>query len=106
MSNWDISRHIKGDTFNQRKITFPFDITDCKIEMQFKIDPTSSTVFYWSTVDSTFEKINSTTVIMKKRILNFPVSNYISDLQVTFLDGSVQTYLNANLQIIQDITHE
>ena len=41
---------------------------------------------------------------MKSRILDIGVSNYISDLQVTFEDGTVYTYFKASLQILQDIT--
>lgn len=101
---WTIKPHIKGDTFNSRKITFPFDITNCRIDMQFKLTPISREIFSWSTEDNTFEKISATEVIMNSRILNFHTANYVSDLQVTFLDGTVYTYFKANLQILQDIT--
>lgn len=104
IQTWVIKPHIKGDTFNSRKITFPFDITNCIIEMQFKVTVRAGVSFAWSTEDDTFEKISSTEVIMKSRILDFSVSGYISDLQVTFEDGTVYTYLRANLQIIQDVT--
>jgi len=105
MENWNIGTHIKGDTFNQRKITFPFDITDCVIKMQFRTNPIGAVAFYWSTENDTFEKISTTEIIMKSRILDTYVANYISDLEVTFQDGTVYTYFTANLQIKQDITH-
>jgi len=41
---------------------------------------------------------------MNSRILDFRPGNYISDLQVTFSDGTIYTYFKANLQIMQDIT--
>ncbi len=104
MANWSIPKHIKGDTFNQRKITFPFDITDCVIKMQFRVTSVSNIVLEFTTENNTFEKISSTEVLMKSRILNVSASNYIADLEVTFLDGTVYTYFTANLQIIQDIT--
>jgi len=104
MTNWNIGQHVKGDTFNQRKITFPFDITDCIIKMQFRVNPISAVVFFWSTENDTFEKISTTEIIMKSRILDTYVSNYVSDLEVIFQDGTVVTYLTANLKIIQDIT--
>ena len=102
--NWAIKPHIKGDTFNSRKFTFPFDITNCIIEMQFKVTVRAGVSFAWSTEDDTFEKISSTELIMKSRILDAAVSGYISDLQVTFDDGVIYTYLRANLQILQDVT--
>lgn len=104
MNNWAIKNHIKGDTFNQRNIVFPFDITNCKIEMQFKQSLIRPVYFYWSTEDNTFEKISSTEVIMKSRLLDVEASDYISDLQVTFENGNVQTYLTSTIKIIQDVT--
>ena len=101
---WTIKPHIKGDTFNSRKITFPFDITNCRIDMQFKLIAISRTAFAWSTEDDTFEKTSSTEVVMNSRILDFNTATYISDLQVTFPDGTVYTYFKASLQILQDIT--
>lgn len=103
IQTWTIRPHIKGDLFNNRKITFPFNITNCKVDMQFKQSASNMPVFSWSTEDATFEK-NGDSVIMKSRILDFTAGNYISDLQVTFADGTVQTYFKANLQILQDIT--
>lgn len=101
---WTIQPHIKGDTFNSRQITFPFDITDCLIEMQFRESPNGDVMFKWSTEDSTFEKISATEIVMKSKILDYGPRTYQSDLQVTFLDGTVYTYFKANLQIIQDFT--
>ncbi len=101
---WKIKPHIKGDTFNSRKITFPFDITNCLIEMQFRPYGEGSVFFNWTTENNTFEKISSTEIIMKSRILDQRIGNYVSDLQVTFLDGTVYTYFKANLQILQDVT--
>jgi len=101
---WKIKPHIKGDTFSSRQITFPFDITACKIEMQFREIANSRLMFFWSTTNNTFEKINANQIIMKSRILDDKVASYISDLQVIYPDGTVQTYFNATIQIISDIT--
>ena len=105
IQTWTIKPHIKGDTFNSRKITFPFEITDCRIDMQFRLNGTGTSIFEeWSTENLTFEKISATEVIMKSRIINQKVGTYTSDLQVTFEDGTVYTYFKASLQILQDIT--
>lgn len=101
---WKIKPHIKGDTFTSRKITFPFDITTCGIDMQFRQVANSRVYFFWSTENDTFEKINTTQIIMKSRILDEQQGVYVSDLQITFADGTVKTYLNATLQMITDIT--
>lgn len=95
---------IKGDTFNSRKITFPFDITNIEIEMQFKLRAGAQTNFYWSTTNGTFEKISTTEIIMKSRILNYAPNNYVSDMQLTYANGTVITQIKASLKIVQDIT--
>lgn len=95
---------IKGDTLNSRKITFPFDITNCRIDMQFRKQANDTIAFKWSTEDNTFEKISATEIIMKSINLNFQPFNYISDLQVIFENGTVLTYFKSSLNIVQDIT--
>lgn len=108
--NWRIKQStgnfdfIKGDTLNSRKITFPFEITNCRIDMQFRKQANDTIVFKWSTEDDTFEKISENEIIMKSINLNFPPYNYISDLQVIFENGTILTYFKASLNIVQDIT--
>jgi hypothetical protein len=104
IKTWTIRPHIKGDTFNSRKITFPFDITDCRIDMQFRKQANDKIEFAWSTEDDTFEKISSTEVIMKSVKLNNNASFYYSDLQIIFLNETVYTYFKAQIHILQDIT--
>jgi len=101
---WIINPCKKGDTINSKKITFPFDITDCIISMQFKLSANAKTIFEWSSEDDTFEKISSTEIIMKSRILDVLPFTYLSDLQVIFNNGEVQTYLNAELTITNEYT--
>lgn len=101
---WKIRNHTQGDTFGSRRITFPFDITNCRIDMQFRQVLNGTIYFFWSTENLTFEKISANTIIMKGRILDSQVAPYISDMQIIFQDGTVETYFNANLRIIADVT--
>ncbi len=54
METWTIRPHYKDNTFNARRLTFPFTITDCDIIMELKlannVNPTSN-VFVWETQD-------------------------------------------------------
>lgn len=101
---WNIKTHIKGNTFNSRKITFPFDITNCRIDMQFRKQANDTIAFAWSTEDDTFDKISATEITMKARILDVPDGIYISDLQVIFSPTDILTYFKARIEIEQDIT--
>ena len=96
--NWTLKPHLKGDTINSKNITFPFDISDCKIDLQFKMGG-GSVIFQWTTENSTFEKTTDFIVKMKSRVLDFRIGSYSAFLKVTFPDGTVQTYFKANLQI-------
>ena len=107
LKTWEIKSHKKGDTFNSRKFTFPFDITDCRIDMQFRKQANDVIDFFWTTegADPTFVKISATEVIMKEvKQLDNNAGIYFSDLQIIFLNETVYTYLKARLEIFQDIT--
>jgi len=96
---WNLKQHIRGNTLNAKNITFPFDVSDCKIELQFRLG-VSSVMFFWSTENNTFERTSDFIIKMKSRLLDQKQGNYSAFLKVTFPDGTVETYFKANLQII------
>lgn len=100
MENWNISPHKKGNTFGNKKITFPFSIKRCKINMKFTNFNVRNDVIEWSTENNTLIKETDYRILMKSRLLNVPIGTYSADVNVTFEDGSIQTYFTANLQII------
>jgi hypothetical protein len=104
LKTWKMDSQKRGDTFNQRNITFPFDITNCDINMQFRKQANDTVEFAWSTSDGTFEKVSATKVIMKSKLINANAGVYLSDLEVRFNATTIYTYCNATLQIYQDIT--
>ena len=99
IQTWTIKQHIRGNTLNAKDITFPFDISNCKIDLDFKLG-SGSVIFKWSTDNNTFVKTSDFTINMKSRYLDFKQGTYSAYLKVTFPDGTVQTYFKANLQII------
>lgn len=104
MKSYIFPIHIKDDTFSSRKITFPFDISDCQIDLDFKYQMNNKVAFGWYTDDLTFEKISQFEIVMKSRILDFPPHIYVYDLQVTFSNGDRKTYFGGSMEIKQDIT--
>lgn len=104
MKSYQFPNHIKGDTFFSRKITFPFDISDCEINLDFRFPIGDKLAFSWSTEDLTFEKINQNQIVMKSRILDLQPITYNYDLQVTFNNGDKKTYFGGTMEIKQDIT--
>lgn len=103
---YNFSDHIKGDTFNQKNINFGFDITDAKIEINFKTQVNSKTSFFWSTVDNSItitDGVNGN-IILNSKIIDVAAGTYQYDLQITFADGRVRTYFNGKMIILQDVT--
>ena len=97
---WTLKQHIKGNTLNAKNITFPFDVSDCKIDLEFRIGTGSTVMFFWSTENNTFERTSDFIIKMKSKMLDQKQGMYSGFLKVTFPDGTVETYFKANLQII------
>jgi len=106
MTTYNFPDHIKGDTFKSREITFGFDLTGAKIDMQFKSIKGGRVVFTWSTTEDSIsitDAINGV-VLMKTRVLGYRKDSYIYDLQITNSNGDVRTYFGGKINITQDIT--
>lgn len=102
----DFKPHYKGSTFSPRSIKFNFNITGATILCQIRKHPGSTVVHEWKTgVNITV--VNATTgEIVLNQINNFDVlaGNYKYDLQITFADGTNQTYLQGAILVVQDTT--
>lgn len=101
IKTWNIKPQLKGTTLNQKKLTFPFDITNCIVKMQFKgLGVTSKVDFEWSTIDGTFEKISATEIIMKSRLLDYNIGVYNAILKVEFSSGEIKKPIKATISIL------
>ena len=96
---------VRGNTFNKRKITFPFDISGACIVMQFCKREGLPMVFEWKTADNTLEIISATEMNMTERTLTSAPLAYVYDLVITFLDGTVFTYFKGTLEITQNTSN-
>jgi hypothetical protein len=106
MAIYNFPDQLKGDTFKARQITFNFDITGARIDIQFKLIGSSQPVFFWSTFDNTITVSNTTTgvIIMTEKTINAASNIYLYDVQITDNNGKIQTYFGGKLKLIQDIT--
>lgn len=108
LKTWDLKCIKRGDTLKEKILTFPFDINGCTFLMQFrKYDfqvNDNPVVFEWKSEDDSFEIIDS--VLMKlnmeKKIMEFEPDKYISDFQITYPNGDVETLFEATLIITKD----
>jgi hypothetical protein len=104
MKQYTFPEQTKGDTFNSRKITFPFDISNCQIKMEFKYKIGNKVAFFWSTEDDSFTNLSPNEIVMTSRILDEIPNIYVYDLQIIFPGGETKTYFGGTMKIIQDIT--
>jgi len=96
----------KGNTFNSRKITFPFSITGACIVMQFRRRAESAVIFEWKTGDNSIEILSNTEVLMTSRDMDFAPYAYAYDMVVTLLSGVTFTYFEGTMTINENISEK
>jgi hypothetical protein len=110
-----IADHKKGDTWDGFSFLFeelvndiyvPFNLTGVTALIQFKTNPLGNAVFEFKTSDGTITIPTPLTgqIYMMPRVMNYEALTYSFDVQLTFLDGTVKTYVNDNFRIVQDIS--
>ena len=97
---------VKGNTFNQVKMTFPFDITGACMTMQFRNRVGGKLAFEWSTEDNTISVISATEIYLLARIMNYPAYKYYYDFTVVMPDANstTYTYFEGTMEITQNIS--
>ena len=94
----------KGNTFNARKITFPFSITGACIVMQFRRRAESAVVFEWKTSDDSIEILSDTQVKFIAKDMDFDAYTYVYDMVITLLSGVTFTYFEGTITINENIS--
>lgn len=111
---WDIHCLKKGDTFKAKIITFPFDITEFTFLMQFRkaeigdVNNENVVAFEWKMSDDSFEITDAINgkLKMNKKVIDSEQGLYVSDLQVTYPNGDIETMFDASIKIIEDISRQ
>lgn len=104
--------HIKGDTFEAVnfavvKNTVALSLTGAVIKMQLKKECDGVAILSLTSVASAGLTItNAAGGLFKinQQIINIPEFNYIYDIQITFADGTVKTWVEGNFVVKCDIT--
>ena len=104
--------HIKGDTFEAVnfavvKNTVALNLTGSVIKMQLKKECDGVAILALTSVASAGLTItNAAGGLFKinQQIINIPEFNYIYDIQITFADGTVKTWVEGNFVVKCDIT--
>ena len=104
--------HIKGDTFEAVnfavvKNAVALSLTGAVIKMQLKKECNGVAILALTSVASAGLTItNAAGGLFKinQQIINIAEFNYIYDIQITFADGTVKTWVEGNFVVKCDIT--
>jgi hypothetical protein len=104
--------HIKGDTFEAVnfavvKNTVALSLTGAVIKMQLKKECNGVAILALTSVASAGLTItNAAGGLFKinQQIINIAEFNYVYDIQITFSDGTVKTWVEGNFVVKCDIT--
>jgi hypothetical protein len=100
------NKYRKGDTFDGRKIIFPFSMVGVSVLIQFKELSSLSLTFEYKTSDGTITTLNALSgeIFLTPRKMDYPASTYTYDVQLTFPNGKTKTYLQDKLILFTDVS--
>jgi hypothetical protein len=104
---YNFEHHYKGSSLLPLHIKTNFDITGATIICQIKLEVDTPAIYEWITGTNITIIDALTGEFTLDQIDKFdPVpGKYIYDLQITFVDGTSETYMKGKVCVIQDITY-
>lgn len=109
---YTIPPHRRGDTWDGiNSITIsvngsPINLTNATVKMEFRQDLDAPVALTLSTTDNSIQIINAASGIIRipSKKIEVPFAKYYYDLQVTYPNGVVKTYMDGSWEIKPDIT--
>jgi len=109
---YTIPPHRRGDTWDgilSISINIngvPVNLSNSNVKIEFRESIDSPVVLTLSTANGGVIITNASqgTLQLPSRIIEIPYGKYLYDLQVTFANGVVKTYMSGTWEIIPDIT--
>ena len=105
--------NTKGDTFDEVAFQIKINgvnasLTGATIKMQLKerycINNAVLSLTSVASAGITITNAASGQFKINKQIIDIPVRNYVYDIQITFSDGTVKTYVKGNFNITEEVT--
>lgn len=115
IGTYNFINHYKGDTFKGAQFTFlnettssPIDLTGTEIRMQFRKGRKNGAVK--ATLDLTdgltLTDASNGILTVDPFIIDFEADVHYYDIQVTYADGTIKTYVQGKIKVIQDVTRD
>ena len=114
IATYKIADHYKGDTFDGVQFTLlnstdniPINLTGCAIKIQFKKSAAYGTLQKEITNTAGITIVDAVNGVFKidAFLINWSEANYYYDIEITFPNGLVKTYIKGTLAIIRDVTN-
>ena len=108
-----IPNHTKNDTYSGARYTLvnkttenAIDVTGASVKIDFKETIDGSAVLTFSTTNGliTIADGENGIIDIEPSVITLDEGTYIYDMQITFTDGTVKTYLKGDWTILPDIT--
>jgi hypothetical protein len=107
---YDIPSHRRGDTWdgiNSISINIngvPVNLSGAEVKMEFRQSVDAPVAMTFSTATSSILLLNANTIRILPKKIEVPFAKYYYDLQVTYPNGAVKTYMEGTWPIVHDIT--
>jgi hypothetical protein len=109
-----LNDRIKNDTFESVEFEYndnvgnPMDLTGVTVKVQFRNSSKKGHVV--KSIDTTSgitmtDAVNGKFEIDKFTPVDFEVGNYYYDVETTFTNGDIKTYVGGTFKVIQDVTN-
>lgn len=106
---YNIRARLAGDTWPGLSFTItvnevPVDFTGCTVDMAFKRRSRLGKLEWLLSSETGAITVDDNIITVTPRLLTLKPDSYVYDLQVTFSDGTVRTYVKGSFQVLSDIT--
>ena len=103
---YNFEYHYKGSSILPLHIKTNFDITGAIITCQIKLEANTPAIHEWKTGTNItiISAITGEFTLNQVDVFDPEPGKYIYDLQITFADGTSETYMKGKICVIQDIT--
>ena len=109
-----INNQYKGDTYDGIQFTLlnssdslPIDLTSVSIKSQFRVNSKDGNLIKEITNGAGITIVDAINGVFKidSFIIDWSPSVYYYDIEITFSNGVVKTYIQGSLKVIQDVTY-
>lgn len=103
---YNFENHYKGDTFKAFTFNFNLDLTGIDIKIQFRKGRKAGILKKSIEIGDGITVADPTNGVMviDAFIMDFEVDTYFYDIQFTYPTGTVKTWIEGSIKMIQDTT--